>query len=397
MKQEPLSAGYPLAFYLAFLANFLFFSSMHLLITPLPLYIEKIGGQASEVGLAMGSFAIASIITRPYMGRLADTWGRKPTLLVGAIMFILGPLSYIVARSVPLLLAARMFHGIGIAAFTSAYFALIADVTPAARRGEALGVGGVAPFVSMIVASPLGTSLIGRVSFPVIFLGAALAALSSLIIVILLQEPEKASVAPDPERRDEGGLLQVARLRGVWAGSLATLAVGLTYGATYSFLPLFARDRGLGNVGFFFTVSGIVIMLTRFILGRISDKIGRVPVILPMFVVLAISMTGLNWTYGFFMLLLMAFMNGLGFGGTRVGLDTLVVDSAPTGATGAALGILFTCFDTGIGVGSVATGIFASLTGYGNMYLLLAVICIFTTVAFGAVMRREACYVKLPL
>jgi predicted MFS family arabinose efflux permease len=240
----------------------------------------------------------------------------------------------------------------------------------------------------MILASPIGTSLTGRVSFPLIFIGAALLALSSVVIILPLQEPEKVSAAAHSENPKGQGLLNVVRLRGVWAASLATLAVGLSHGAVYSFLPLFARDRGLGNVGFFFTASGIIVILTRLVLGRVSDKVGRVPVILPMFIVLAISMAGLNWTYGFAMLLAMALINGLGFGGTRVGLDTLVVDSAPGRARGTALGVLYTCFDSGIGAGSVLIGTLANFTGYGNMYLLVGVACVLTMVLFAAVMRR---------
>lgn len=387
MKRERLPGPYPLTFYLAFLANFLFFSSMHLLITPLPLYIEELGGGPQEVGLAMGSFAITAIITRPYMGHLVDTWGRKPTLLVGAVMFILGPLSYTLAHSVSLLLLARMFHGIVIAAFTTAYYALIADVTPPSRWGEALGVAGVAPSASLILASPLGTSLTGRVSFPLIFVCAALTALFCLIISLLLREPESERAGPETAHTQQPGLREVVRLRGVLAPSLATLTLGLTYAATYSFLPLFGRGREVGNVGFFFTASGTVTIGGRFLFGRLSDKAGRVPVVLPMFTVLAISMATLSFTYGLPMLLAVACAHGVGYGGARVGLDTLVVDSAPRRARGAALGLLYNCFDVGIGAGSVIIGMLVAFTGYGNMYILLGLVCLFTMVVFGAAMR----------
>jgi MFS family permease len=322
------------------------------------------------------------------VGRFADTRGRKPTLLIGSIMFILGPLSYILAPSVGLLLVARMFHGIGIAAFTTAYFALVADVTSPSRWGEALGLAGVAPSISIILASPLGTSFTGRVSFPLIFIGAALLALSSLVIVLLIHEPERVSVAAHPENPKKQGFLDVTRLRGVWAPSLATLTVGLTWGAVLSFLPIFARDRGLGNVGFFFTASGVAAILARFVLGRLSDKVGRVSVILPTLIVLGLSMAGLNWTYGFAMLVLIALIHGLGFGGVRVGLDALVVDGAPQRARGTALGILYFCFDSGIAVGSVVIGMLADFAGYGNIYLLLGVMCVLTVIIFAAVMRR---------
>lgn len=389
MKHKTLPGGYSPTFYLAFLSNFLFFSSIHLLIIPLPLYIEHIGGGATEVGLAMASFALAAIVARPYMGRLADTWGRKPILLIGASAFVLGPLSYILARSVPALLVARMFHGVGIAAFTTAYFALIADVTPRPQWGEAIGLAGIAPSVSMILASPLGTGLIERVSFPFLFVCASLTALCSLVIALLLQEPTRESTTDQKGNPTEVGLLDVVRLRGVLAPSLATLTLGLSYGAIYSFLPLFGRDRGLGNVGFFFTASGIVIILSRFLVGRLSDRLGRVPVILPMFAVLALSMAGLNWAYGFATLVTMAIMHGAGFGGARVGLDTIVVDSAPGTARGTALGLLYFCFDTGIAFGALATGVLANSVGYGNVYLVVSAICLLTMTMFAVVMRRS--------
>jgi MFS family permease len=161
--------GYGATFYLAFLACFLFFCSIHLLITPLPLYIEKIGGGPADVGLAGATFAIVSLIIRPYVGRLVDTRGRKMTLLIGAAIFTIGPLSYVATGSLPAFQVARMFHGIGIAAFTSAYYTLVADVTPPSRWGAAMGLAGVAPSLSMMIASPLGRSLLEHTSFNLVF------------------------------------------------------------------------------------------------------------------------------------------------------------------------------------------------------------------------------------
>ena len=87
MKRIALPGGFSPSFYLAFVACFLFFSSAHLLITPLPLYVQELGGGATQVGLAQTTFAISALAIRPYMGRLIDTRGRKPALLVGAAIF----------------------------------------------------------------------------------------------------------------------------------------------------------------------------------------------------------------------------------------------------------------------------------------------------------------------
>ena len=133
MKRSVLPGGFSPTFYLAFLSAFLVFTSGHLLLTPLPLHIERMGGGPPEVGLSGTAFALSAIAVRPFMGRLTDTRGRKVTLLIGAVLFILAPLGYATSRSRPMILRSRTLHGMGIAAFSTAYGALLVDVTPRER------------------------------------------------------------------------------------------------------------------------------------------------------------------------------------------------------------------------------------------------------------------------
>ncbi|MDH4208986.1 MAG: MFS transporter [Anaerolineae bacterium] len=388
MNRALLSWGYGRTFYLGFLSCLLFFSSMHLLITPLPLYIESIGGGPADVGLAGATFAIVALIVRPYLGRLVDTRGRKIALLIGAAIFAIGPLLYLAAGSLAVFQVARMFHGIGIAAFTSAYYALIADVTPPSRWGEALGLAGSAPFLSMIIASPLGTSLLEHTSFDLVFVLAAVLGLASLVAVLPIREPTRQTVTRGPQNPGPTSLRDLVRLREVMAPSLVTLALGIGYGAIISFLPLFARDRELGNVGFFFAIMSILSIVSRALAGGLSDRFGRLPVILPMLGVAAFSLLGLNWTYAFATLLLMGALQGIGFGGARVALETMVVDNAPTEVRGTALSLLYFCLDLGIAVSGLAIGAVAALWGYGEGYLIVGAVCALTLLLFAVVMRR---------
>jgi MFS family permease len=388
MKRALLSWGYGPTFYLGFLSCLLFFSSMHLLITPLPLYIESIGGGPTDVGLAGATFALVALIIRPYVGRLVDTKGRKIALLIGAAIYTIGPLLYLFTDSLALFQAARMFHGIGIAAFTSAYYALIADVTPPSRWGEALGLAGSAPFLSMIIASPLGTGLLEHTSFDIVFILAAVLGLASLVALLPVREPARQTTTRRPQDPGPTSLRDLMRLREVMAPSLVTLALGVGYGAIISFLPLFARDRELGNVGFFFTIMSVMSIVSRSLAGGLSDRFGRLRVILPMLAVTAFSLLGLNWTYAFGMLLLMGALQGIGFGGSRVALETMVVDNAPAEVRGTALSLLYFCLDLGIAVSGLAIGAVAALRGYGEGYLIVGAVCALTLLLFAVVMRR---------
>jgi MFS family permease len=388
MIGKTLSRGYGLPFYLAFLSSFLQASSSSLLLTPLPLYVEQLGGGPAEVGLSGAVFALSSIAFRPFMGRLADTRGRKATLLIGTTMFVLAPLGYALSTSIPMFLVARALQGIGIAAYSSAFGAFIADVTPPFRWGEALGLAGTAGALSMIVASPIGGALVDHVAMRLIFLLAVVVAMASLCITLFLPEPRRESPAPRDGNSGQPRPLAIIISLSILVPCLANLTLGVSQGTMMTFLPLFARDRGLGNAGFFFTMMSALAILSAFTMGRLSDRIGRAAVILPMFVILALGSGGLLWTYSFGVLLVMATVTGMGSGGARAGLESMVIDAAPARLRGTAFSFLYLCFDVGIGLGSMGGGLVASFTAYGTIYGLVGVLCLLTSGLFALATRK---------
>jgi MFS family permease len=388
MIGKTLSRGYSLPFYLAFLSSFLQSSSSSLLLTPLPLYVEHLGGGPAEVGLSGAVFAVSAISFRPLMGRLADTRGRRATLLIGTTMFVLGPLGYAMSTSIPVFMAARALQGIGIAAYTSAFGAFIADVTPPFRWGEALGLAGTAGALSMIVASPIGGALVEHIAMRLIFLLAVLVAMAALCVTLLLPEPRRESPGPRGGNPGQPRSLAVILSSSILVPCLANLTLGVNQGTMMTFLPLFARDRGLGNAGFFFTMMSALAILSAFSMGRLSDRIGRAAVILPMFVILALGSGGLFGTYSFGILMVMAAVTGMGSGGARAGLESMIVDAAPARLRGMAFSFLYFCFDVGIGLGSMGGGLVASFTGYGTIYVLVGVLCLLTSGLFALATRK---------
>jgi MFS family permease len=134
-----------------FSAGLFFWMSIAILLPTLPAYIDKIGIGQEHLGWIMGSFAIGLLATRPIVGKLADTRGRKFVLLIGTIVAAIAPLGYLTVTSVPLLMVIRAFHGVSIAAFTTAYSALVVDVSPIQKRGEIIGY--------MSLTNPVGVAI----------------------------------------------------------------------------------------------------------------------------------------------------------------------------------------------------------------------------------------------
>ncbi len=374
--------AYPRDFYLLLVATFLLFANLHLLIPVLPLYVESLG-RASDVGLVVGAFSITAIASRPITGRWVDTWGRRPVLLMGSVVFGLGTLLYIPAVSVPILVAIRLLLGFGITFFTTAYVALAADLAPAGRRGEALGFAGLSFPVSLIFVPSLSVEILRVFGFEAVFLAASLSAGAGLLVILLIGEPPH-----NPGDRDQGrGFRQVIRVRGVWTPAMMRFALGLSFGAVLAFLPIFVLERGLSNPGLFFTAYGAALLLVPIPAGRLSDRVGRVAVVGLGTAVAAVALGLLRGLDTLELMVLVGLLYGLGFGGARVALDASVADAVPDRERGTAFGVVFGAFDLGIGLGSYLTGMIAVMIGYADLYFLTAILAAVAGAAFLGLMR----------
>lgn len=364
------------------LNSFLLVTSMHLLRVPLPLYVEHIGGDLSQVGLVMATLAVSSILARPYMGRLVDRLGGKPSLLLGSLIFTIGPLLYTISRSVPALLVARFLHGFGIAASSTAYITIIAALAPPGRRGEAIGLSAAAVPVSLMVAPVIGASLLESRGFVPIFILAASVAALSLLTAFFIVDPHSTNRSDNSDEEGEGSFLPVLRLRSVWVPSMAMGVLAMAYSSILTFLPLFAIQQGIVNPGLFFTAYGLTLIAAQFVAGRVSDWVGRVRVIVPAMVLLAIAFPVLASVRSLSLLLGGAVLCALGFGGAQVNLNALMVDRVPASIRGTAMSIAYGIGDLGIGLGSYLLGWVAQVWGYQVMYGSVGVVCLLGVVVF---------------
>ncbi|MGC8839087.1 MAG: MFS transporter, partial [Anaerolineae bacterium] len=113
MAREPLHAvlrRYSRPYRLSLAVALCFFTSMHLLTAPLPLYVAHLGGGAVAIGLVSGLFAGAAVLSRFPVGWLADRTHRWWLLVAGCGIYVLASLGYWTAPSVPAVLALRVFH-----------------------------------------------------------------------------------------------------------------------------------------------------------------------------------------------------------------------------------------------------------------------------------------------
>ena len=121
------------------------FASMILL----PVYVTWLSGSQAQIGLVMATASAGSLIARPFVGWSLDRIGRKQTLYFGSLFVVVGLLSLYFVRSLGVALySARFLLGLGLGTVFPGYFALVADIIPAARRTQGLalfGISGIVP------------------------------------------------------------------------------------------------------------------------------------------------------------------------------------------------------------------------------------------------------------
>lgn len=368
-------------FVLSCLANFVSFGGFYLLLATLPVYVKRIGGSDSQVGLIIGVLAATALVTRPFVGRASDRAGRKVLIVAGAVMLVASGVLYSFITSVTWLLALRVLHGAGFAAFGTALMALVADMSPAHRRGEAIGYFGASTNLAMVVGPALGVLVMQRLGFPTLFLSVAAAGIVTLGLSLALRNVSRGQAA--------GGQARTALVeRSALFPSLVMCLTGITYASIVSFLPLFVEARNVGNAGLFFTVLGIVTMASRGPIGRISDNRGRASVVIPGLLLAAMGLVLLAYTSSMAVFVIVSLVYGVGFAAVQPALIALAVDRVGPEARGAAMGTFSAATDLGIGLGAIGWGLVSQTAGFSAMYVAAGGVALAGLALFVAGQRR---------
>lgn len=351
-------------------ATFLHFASLYYLLPTLPLYVQNLGGSTFEVGLIIGILALTSLAARPFVGIWMDRTGRRQFLLTGAGIYVLASLGYWAIRSVPGLLLWRVFHGIGLATFSTAAASLAADLAPPGRRGRTMGVFGLAQAAALTIGPGIGRIVLATLGYPGLFLAAAGTAFAALVCGLILPHSPSPEASRAPTTR--AGTMVLRTLVSVPAA--AQFAASIAYGTIISFIAVVARDRGLEVVGAFFALLALSSLGVRLVAGKAYDRWGAVAVLVPLFATLAVGMALLAVASDPALFLIAAVPAGLGIGGTHTTLISSVVDRSPRERRASSVAGFAACWELGVGGGTILMGRLAEAVGFQVMFLIVALL-----------------------
>ena len=258
-------------------AALFFFIYIGMLIPIVPLFIEgPLDAGEFGIGVTIAVFALAAITARPFLGRLADRYGRRVLMVGGAAVAGLSGIGSSQVSEFWQLLVLRGLTGIGEAAVFVGAATLIADMSPRERRAEGASYFSVAVFGGIGIGPIIGEAMLNDTNFERGFFVAGLFAFGSAAIALFaparvepidVADDTIASAAPATGRR------RLIHPAAIMPGLV--LAAGVAAFASFgAFVPEYSRSVGLASSGGLFAVYALVSILVRIFGATLPERLG---------------------------------------------------------------------------------------------------------------------------
>jgi len=356
-------------FVLITLSSFVFFFNFHSFIL-LPVRIEQLGGSESTIGFIMGMAAMATILTTPAVGIMIDRFGKKWFLAAGGILMSLTTLPFAYLDTLnylfPLL---RLLHGAALSLCFVSAGTLIADVSSASKRSQAIGIFGIFSIINFALAPSIGKVIVERFGFPEFFVFDFLFGFLAFIVALFITEPriiEKGIISST--------YFSVLFKKGILVAASALFIAGMGFVTVITFVPVFAGRISVEQYEIFFIAYTVSVISVRVFGGWIPDKYGKKRASIPAFFVYALSIIVLGLSTNWIELLISGILFGIGHGLFYPAIYALVIDLSSQIDRGKAISICSVSFTFGGMMGVFIYGVVAENWGFPLMFEIMGVV-----------------------
>jgi multidrug resistance protein len=369
-----------------------------LVIPLLPFYAQRMGASSAEIGILIGAFSAAQLVSAPLWGRLSDHYGRRPLLLIGLGASSVAYVVFAFAGNYWLLLASRLVQGLG-GGTVGVVQAYATDLTPPNERAKTLGWLSAATSLGVVFGPGAGSLL--SVAFGHTAPGLAAALLSFINMVfagIFLRESYTqrtavtgAKIGPSVGQavsrilRDPGS----APARLIWT---YTIAIGAFYGMPAVFTQTLQAhfDVTEKTIGYFFMWLGAMGVISRvFLLGPAVGWLGEVRLSRLGLTLLAAGMVLFPFATNYAVLGAACVLMPLGTAFTFPGVTALLSRVVPNENRGLYMGVQQTFGGVARTIFPWVDGILFDHWGMASPFVIAGILCA-ATIALAIGLEHEA-------
>jgi MFS family permease len=356
----------------------------------LPLHVHQgLGLSTFVVGLVTGSQFAASLISRVWSGRYADTRGAKRAVVAGLLAAAAAGLLYLLSLmfigtpwlSVTVLLFGRALLG-GAESFviTGAVNWGLALAGPE-NAGRVIAWIGMSMFAALAFGAPIGTTIYAIGGFVTVAVATSVIPLITVLLVMPLPSVPAQQGA-------QAGLMKV--LGKVWLPGFGAALSTVGFGAMIAFSSLLSAERGWNPLWLAFSAFAIALVAARLFFGHTPDRLGGAKVALVCVFVEAAGLALMWLASGPAMAATGAALTGFGYSLVYPGLGVEAVGRAPPQSRGLAMGAYTVFLDVALGFGSPVLGLIAGWTGLGSVFLVSAIFVLCAAFVAAWLLRKHS-------
>ncbi len=331
------------------------------------------------IGIALGIYGLTQALLQVPFGAASDRWGRKPMLVLGLVIFVIG--SIVAAESTTIfgVIAGRALQGSG--AIAAVVLAFVGDLTRESQRTKAMAIIGVSIGTAFTLALILGPSLNYIAGLRGLFWLAALMAIVGLILVWKVVPPSSVpskSGSTDHLYANLKNALADRKLFRLYSG---TLAIHAAMTSLFLAFPIeLVEVTGLARTSTWKVYAPVFILsfVMMMPLIRISSKKERSrPVMFCAALLLVIALAGLtagSESSSFLLLVVSLWLFFVGFNTLEAIFPSTTVSAADSSMRGMVMGVFNTCTFAGAFVGGVIGGIVYGGFGATGVFLAAGIV-----------------------
>lgn len=363
-----MSTGYPKIFFVLSALGLMVIVGGSMANPLLPLYAGSLGASGVLLGLVISSFFLIRTFIELPSGYIADSTGRRIPIILGIMLTLIASLWCGFATDALQLIIARGLWGLGTSMFFCVTSTLIVDLFEARRRGRALGTFQGIEFLGSLIGPTLGGYAALYLGFNTAFIIYAVALFPALVVGAASKDLRRFNKS-QTRLANVGLRASLPRLRS-WSLMLACSSGFLVFfvenGVNSTILPIYFNSTlgyDVSIIGLLMGVRSIGFILSNFLTGPLSDRLGRRFFLFVAAALYASTFFLITYLTGFEMLVLLMVMLGVANGMVQVTLPVLAAETVDPSLRGIAIGTFRTSFDIGAIVGPVVTTLILNSMG----------------------------------
>jgi len=323
-------------------------------------------------GAVTGAFSIAAMVIRPFSGFVSDRFSRKKLLVFSTGFMALCTLGYGFTSDPSVLLLLRILHGLAFGISSTVNMAVIPGLVPENRVGEAISYFGLGQSLAVAVGPSIGLALAGSGGFVLTFSVSAMLTVVGVVLALMINFQGAGDRTLSTPHRHFSVKFRDIIATECLIYAVVDIAIASASGLENSFIALYGAAEGIENIGWYFTISAVTLLVSRLIFGKLADKKGTGFALYPGIALIIVGFVILWRQSAPWMFAAAAVIKTLGVGMVRPAIQAASVKAVSPERRGAASSTYYIGSDIGQGTSPLIAGKIVDVTG-GNYGLAFAV------------------------